>query len=187
MTLHAAALEALRDWTPPDAGQTRLRDEYVEHLAGHADACTKACAPAHLTAGTLVLSSDGTQVLLNLHRKAECWFAFGGHLEEGDASLADAALREATEESGIPGLVVDPVPVHLSKHSVDFCRVDDVPRGIIWHHDVRHLAVVPAGTDPVVSDESLDIRWFPVDDVPTDEQDMLDLIRLSRERLGAIR
>ena len=184
MSLHQDALATLTDWTPADPVQARLREEYVDHLRTHADACTKACAPAHLTAGTLVLSSDGEQVLLNLHRKAGRWFAFGGHLEYDDDSLAAAAHREATEESGIPGLVVDPVPVHLSKHAVDFCRVDpDLPRGTIWHHDVRHVAVVPAGTDPVVSDESLDVRWFPVTDVPTDEQDMLDLIRLARERV----
>jgi len=183
VSLHAAAVDALTAWTPPDGEQAALRDAYVDHLAGHDDACTKACAPAHLTAGTLVLSSDGRQVLLNLHRKAQRWFAFGGHLEDDDPTLAAAALREATEESGIAGLVVDPVPVHLSRHSVDFCRIDDLPRGTIWHHDVRHVAVVPPGTDPVISDESLDVRWFPVDDVPTDEQDMLDLIRLARTRV----
>lgn len=184
MSLHAAALGSLTAWTPSDPGQIDLRDEYVDHLRAHADACTKACQPAHLTAGTLVLSDDGEQVLLNLHRKARRWFAFGGHLEPDDSSLADAAHREASEESGILGLEVDPVPVHLSKHPVDFCRLDpEMPRGTIWHHDVRHVAVVPAGTTPVISDESLDVRWFPVAAVPTDEQDMLDLIRLARQRV----
>jgi hypothetical protein len=36
----------------------------------------------------------------------------------------------------------------------------------------------------VVSDESLDVRWFDVNDLPTDEPDMVDLIRLARARLG---
>ncbi len=139
----------------------------------------KACFPDHLTAGALVLSADGSQVLLNLHRKAQRWFAFGGHLEPEDTTLAGAALREATEESGLPDLVIDPVPVHLSLHPVDFCN----PRGTVRHLDVRFLAHLGSSSEPVVSDESLEIRWFGVHDLPTDEPDMVDLIRLARERL----
>jgi 8-oxo-dGTP pyrophosphatase MutT (NUDIX family) len=181
VTLHADALAALADWSAPDSAQESLRREYVGHLTTRPDGLQKACFPDHLTAGALVLSHDGSQVLLNLHRKARRWFAFGGHLEPEDTTLAGAALREGTEESGLPDLVVDPVPVHLSLHAVDFCD----SRGTVRHFDVRFLARLGATTEPVVSDESLDLAWFPVDDVPTDEPDMLDLIRLARERLLA--
>ena len=80
----------------------------------------------------------------------------------------------------MPDLAVDPEPVHLSLHEVDFCDA----RGTVRHFDVRFLARLGKNTEPVVSDESLDLQWFPVDDVPTDEPDMLDLIRLARARLG---
>jgi 8-oxo-dGTP pyrophosphatase MutT (NUDIX family) len=182
VSLHADALSVLEGWQAPDAAQESRREEYVDHLRRRADGCAKACFPDHLTAGALVLSHDGDQVLLNLHRKARRWFAFGGHLEPHDARLADAALREGTEESGLRDLTVDPVPVHLSLHEVDFCD----SRGTVRHFDVRFLARLGAHTEPVVSDESLDLRWFPVDDVPTDEPDMLDLIRLARSRLHQI-
>jgi 8-oxo-dGTP pyrophosphatase MutT (NUDIX family) len=180
VTLHADALAVLEGWSAPDAAQEAWRVEYVAHLLAHPDACAKACYPDHLTAGALVLSHDGSQVLLNLHRKARRWFAFGGHLEPDDATLAGAALREGTEESGLPDLAVDPEPVHLSLHEVDFCDA----RGTVRHLDVRFLARLGASTEPVISDESLELRWFPADDVPTDEPDMLDLIRLARQRLG---
>lgn len=178
-TLHADALAALEDWTAPDAEQEQWRLEYVEHLRSEPDGLAKACFPDHLTAGALVLNHDGSRVLLNLHGKAQRWFAFGGHLEPEDSTLAGAALREATEESGIDDLVLDPVPVHLSLHTVDFCN----PRGPVRHLDVRFLARLGATEEPVVSDESIDVRWFDVDDLPTDEQDMLDLIRLAGDRL----
>lgn len=177
--LHGDALGVLESWRAPDQAQESWRREYVEHLHAREDGVWKACFPTHLTAGALVLSHDGSQVLLNLHRKARRWFAFGGHLEPGDGTLAGAALREGTEESGLAGLVVDPVPVHLSLHTVEFCD----PRGPVRHLDVRFLARLGAESAPVVSAESLDVRWFDVDEVPTDEPDMLDLIRLARLRV----
>lgn len=177
--LHDDAVRTLSTWTAPDPAQEAWRLEYVAHLAAQPDGLAKACFPDHLTAGALVLNHDGSQVLLNLHGKAQRWFAFGGHLEPEDDSVAEAALREAVEESGLPDLVLDPVPVHLSLHEVDFCN----PRGTVRHLDVRFLARLGEASAPVVSEESLDIRWFPVDDLPTDEPDMVDLIRLARARL----
>lgn len=178
--LHEDALRTLEHWTAPDADQEVWRAEYVAHLRSEPHGLAKACFPDHLTAGALVLNQDGTRVLLNLHGKAQRWFAFGGHLEPEDATLVGAALREATEESGLRDLDIDPVPVHLSLHTVGFCN----PRGPVRHLDVRFLARVGASTDAVVSDESIDVRWFDVDDLPTDEPDMVDLIRLARARLA---
>ncbi len=181
MSLHADALDVLTHWRAPDPGhdqeQARLRTSYVEHLRRHEDGLWRSCFPAHLTAGALVVSHDHQHVLLNLHRKARKWFHFGGHLEPGDVTLAGAALREANEESGLSGLVVHAEPLHLSQHPVEFCD----PRGTVQHLDVRFLAEIGADVEPVVSEESLEVRWWPVDDLPTDEPDMVQMIRLALE------
>ena len=174
MSLLLDARDLLTHWRAPDAEQESLRASYVDHLTAHPDGLWRSCFPAHLTAGALVLSHDGSQVLLNLHRKARRWFHFGGHLEEGDVTLAGAALREAVEESGLTGLLVDAEPLHLSRHEVAFCD----PRGPVDHLDVRFLARVDAGSLPVVSGESIDVRWWPVDALPTEEPDMLRLVEL---------
>ena len=63
---------------------------------------------------------------------------------------------------------------------MDFCD----PRGPVDHLDVRFLARAAAGVEPVVSDESLDVRWWPVAALPTEEQDMVELIGLARRRVG---
>ncbi|KQT91562.1 hypothetical protein ASG49_11130 [Marmoricola sp. Leaf446] len=178
MTLHAEARATLAGWTAPDAEQERLRASYVAHLDAHPDGERRACFPDHLTAGALVLSHDGGHVLLNLHRKARRWFHFGGHLEDADATLQDAARREAVEESGLPDLEVDAEPLHLSRHRVDFCD----PLGPVDHLDVRFLARAAAGVEPVVSDESLDVRWWPVDALPTQDADMVEMIGLALRR-----
>ncbi len=178
MSLHAEALDVLSHWQAPTEEQEHLRASYVEHLGAHDDGDQRSCFPAHLTTGALVLSHDRRHVLLNLHRKARRWFHFGGHLEPADVTLAGAARREATEESGLPGLVVEAEPLHLSRHVVEFCD----PRGPVDHLDVRFLAMHAAGVQPVVSEESLEVRWWPVDELPTDDPDMVEMIGLALSR-----
>jgi 8-oxo-dGTP pyrophosphatase MutT (NUDIX family) len=180
VSLHADALAVLGTWAAPTAEQESLRLRYLTHLAAHPDGMRRGCFPDHLTAGTLVVDDTGTQVLLNLHRKARRWFAFGGHCEPGDASLAGAARREAVEESGLTDLHFDPLPAHLDEHAVGFCD----PRGEVHHLDVRYVAQAPADGQHATSDESLDVRWWPVDALPELEPEMHELIAIARRRFA---
>ena len=178
MTLHADAAAVLADWRAPDADQEALRQAFLDHLHRHPDGVRRSCYPDHLTAGALVLSHDRRAVLLNLHRKSGRWFHFGGHLEPGDETLAAGALREATEESGLADLHLEPEPLQLSRHAVGFCD----PRGSVDHLDVRFLARLGDDVSPVVSEESLDVRWWPVDALPTEDADMVEMIGLALSR-----
>ena len=166
MTLHADALAVLRSWVPPSAPQGELRDRYLAHLEAHPDGLLRSCEPDHVTASTLVFSSDGRRVLLTLHAKSQSWFQFGGHTEPQDATLAGAALREALEESGLhpSHLDLDPRPVLLDEHAVPFCGSGDV-----HHLDVMFRAVAGDGAQHQVSDESLDVAWWPIGALPSDE------------------
>lgn len=176
--LHADALGVLRRWAAPSAGQDALRDRYLAHLAAHPDGMTRGCYPDHLTASTLVLSADLSRALLTLHAKAGQWFQLGGHCEPEDTSLAGAARREVEEESGLTGLLLDPVPLRLDEHVVPFCD----PRGGVHHLDVWFLAVAAGDASPVVSAESVDVRWWPVDAMPGPAHAWGDTIALARAR-----
>jgi 8-oxo-dGTP pyrophosphatase MutT (NUDIX family) len=176
---HASAIAVLESWTSPDAEQARRQADYLTHLHARPDGVLRDCFPDHLTASTLVLSADGRQVLLTLHAKARAWFQLGGHIESSDATLASAALREATEESGIDGLVLDPAPVQLSPHAVPFCS----PRGTVRHLDVRFVAVGDPESEHRVSEESSEVRWWPADDLPSDEPSLHELVALGRAGL----
>ncbi len=182
MTLHADALAGLTGWTAPSPTQELVRQRYVAHLRDRPDALTRDCRPDHLTASTLVLSADHTHVLLTLHAKAGRWFQLGGHCEPGDETLAGAATREATEESGLADLVLDPVPVQLSEHAVPFCG----PAGAgspVHHLDVRFVSIAPRDARHAVSEESLDVRWWPVDALPDPDPDLVELVDLARQRV----
>ena len=177
---HRDATEVLSRWSPPTPAQAALRQEYVEHLRAHPDGTSRSCSPVHLTCGALVLDATGEEVLLTLHAKAQRWFHLGGHLEAGDDGLAAAALREATEESCATGLVLDPVPLQLDDHEVSFCGGVAATR----HLDTRFLAVAPPGAAVAVSEESLDVAWWPVAALLTDEASLHELVELARTRFA---
>ena len=141
----------------------------------HPDALRRSHGPAHLTASGLVLDPSGDAVLLVLHTKVRRWLQPGGHVDDGDASLAAAALREATEETGVADLVVDPVPVLLDRHPA--------PCGVEEHLDVQFLVRAPGRSAPGVSEESLDVRWWPVDALPEPRVDLGPLLAAARQRL----
>ena len=180
MTLHADAMSVLSAWPAPDDEQERLRVLYLAHLAAHPDGLSRGCRPDHLTSSALVVDPSGPRVLLVLHRKAGLWLQTGGHVEDDDPTLAAAALREATEESGLAGLVVDPEPLLLSRHAVPFCG----PVQPAHHLDVQFLAVAPPGAEPRVADGEDPVAWFGPDDVPEPTDDGLRaLIAAAARRL----
>jgi len=163
VSLHGDAVRTLQAWRPPDRRQQRLRDHYLSHLRTHDDAMWRACHPDHLTASALVVSADRRQVLLTLHGRLGRWLQMGGHCEPGDTTLRAAARREATEESGIPGLTLSAWPVLLSRH--------EVPCGPVrpaHHLDVQYVATAPADAVPVRSEESHEVRWFRPEELPAD-------------------
>lgn len=179
MTLRDDARSVLSGWSAPDDEQERLRRLYVSHTEAHPDATSRECRPDHLTASAIIFSADHQRVLLTLHRVIKRWLQTGGHCEPADATLADAALREGREESGIPDLAIDPVPVLLSRH--------EVPCGPIrpaHHLDVQYVAVARSEAQHVISDESDDLAWFDVEALPAETDDSVRaLIAAARTRL----
>ena len=179
--LHAdavAVVTALVTTTGPEAA---LRQAYLGFLAARPDAMWRSCVPGHLTASALVLDPTRGQVLLTLHPRAGLWLQLGGHCEAGDLSVLDAAAREAREESGLDTLTLDPTPLGLDVHPIT-CSLGLPTR----HFDVRYLALAPAGSVAVRSDESLDLQWFDWDSLPDGAApDLPPLIAQARLRLEA--
>ncbi|MET7674703.1 NUDIX hydrolase [Streptomyces seoulensis] len=157
--------------------QPELRAAYQAHLAAHQDGIWRSCDAGHLTASALVIDPEHGRVLLTLHKKLRMWLQMGGHCEPGDISMAGAALREATEESGIAGLTLLPGgPVRLDRHPI--------PAPCHWHLDVQYAVLAPPGAEQAISDESLDLRWFGYDEVAgVADESVVRLLEATRARL----
>lgn len=136
------AYAVLTAWPAEDP----LRQRFLDLLAGYPE-------NGHLTASAVIVHPDLERVLLCLHGRLNKWVQVGGHTEEQDGTLLEAALREAREESGLDDLLAHPTPIDLDIHPVH-CRYGDS-----LHYDVRFAVL--AGSDKFeVSDESQELGWF---------------------------
>ncbi|PXX05707.1 NUDIX hydrolase [Mycolicibacterium moriokaense] len=163
MSLHASAVEMLTDWRAPDPGQDTLRHAVLAFLAARGNGCLRECVPGHVTGSALVLDHTGTHALLTLHPRFGRWLQLGGHCEDTDADILAAALREATEESGIDDLTIDAELAALHVHPVT-CSLGVPTR----HLDMQFIARAPRDAVIACSDESLDLRWWPLNALPDD-------------------
>ncbi|MCL7429778.1 NUDIX hydrolase [Streptomyces sp. YS415] len=111
------------------------------------------------TADVVAMTPDGSVLLIERgwppHEGA--WALPGGHVDQGETSLA-AAARELAEETG----------VHVTADSLRPIGVWDAPdrdpRG--RYVTVAYTAVVPVGTQIVAGDDARIARWWPLDHLP---------------------
>ncbi len=170
-----AAFEA----THPAVGDHRAF--ILEFVDQHPEALYRTCLPGHLTGSAVVVDAAGRRVLLMHHAKLDRWLQPGGHAD-GNANLAAVALREATEETGIEGLLIDPEPVDLDVHGIPERGTEPAH----WHLDVRFLVRAPIDATVVGNDESLDLQWFEPAAVGAvdPDGDLTRLITAALERAG---
>jgi 8-oxo-dGTP pyrophosphatase MutT (NUDIX family) len=161
VSIRDSAISLLTSWHAPDPAQDSLRHAVLAFVHARPDACSRDCVPGHVTASTLVVDDSGSHTLLTLHPRLGRWVQLGGHCDDGDNDIVAAALREASEESGIDGLRINPELVAVHVHPVT-CSLGVPTR----HLDLQFVARAPADAHITISDESLDLRWWPVDALP---------------------
>ena len=165
-SLYENAVDVLSTWAATSEDAEAARKRTLDLLADGPVAMTRAHRTGHVTASALVADDTG-RVLLCLHGRLGLWMQLGGHCEPGDETLAAAASREAAEESGIPGLILDPVPIDIDVHEVRCGARDGAPAEPSVHYDVRFLLRAPAGSVEQISDESSDLGWFRPEALPS--------------------
>jgi 8-oxo-dGTP pyrophosphatase MutT (NUDIX family) len=140
------------------ADEAAHRDRMLALLDGAPDCFLRSCFPGHFTGSALVVSADGSRVLLHHHKFLDRWLQFGGHCD-GEADVLRVAIREAEEESGIAGLIVTSRrPFDLDIHAIPANPKRGEPPH--EHCDIRYVLIAPEGAEPAVSDESHALRWF---------------------------
>ncbi|HVC26098.1 MAG TPA: NUDIX domain-containing protein [Acidimicrobiales bacterium] len=136
------------------AREERSRAQIRRELDRLGDPLDRYADRVHVTGSAIVIGPRGT--VLHVHKRVGRWIQPGGHLEPGE-SPADAALREAVEETGLPLRHPDGDPrlFHLDAHPA--------PGGHV-HLDLRYLLVSDDVEPAPPPGESQDVRWFSIDE-----------------------
>lgn len=161
----------------PDEGKTA--DDFRLLLTDEHDPFVRERLAGHFTASAWLVDAAGGRLLMTHHRKLDRWLQLGGHAD-GDRDLARVALREAEEESGLRGLVVEPEIFDLDRHWIP--ERGDVPGH--WHYDVRYVVRTDGNEDFVVSDESHALAWRSIAGLPDDPDIDPSIARMAGKWLG---
>lgn len=155
--------------------QAALARGYRSFLRGGAAVFTRAHQAGHFTGSAFVVSADGKRALLLHHAKLGRWLQPGGHAD-GQLDLAAVALREAQEETGLAGLVVEPAIFDLDRHTIPARGAE--PEHLHW--DVRYVVRCSGDEVPVINDESRAFAWLPIDALAADGSIDLSIRRMAQ-------
>ncbi len=157
MTPLAAALLSDLDACQAAGGDGREKSSLArirKFVSRSPNALSRANPEGHVTASAVVARSKDPAFLLVWHRKLARWVQPGGHVEDSDASVFAAALREAREETGIEvfgspiGERILDVDVHpIPAHGPDPAHL---------HYDIRFLLTVADPDAPILEGAA----WF---------------------------
>lgn len=162
----AGSMSALvRDFTPRDAAERAAQEDFASFFVHGDSPMSRTSGPDHATASCVVFDPTLRHTLLVFHGKGRFWVQPGGHLEEGDESIAAGALRELHEETGIG---VDAVVGSSLAYDLDHHPLSSRFGRCASHLDVGIAVIVDRDAEITVSDESEDVRWWPVDALPAE-------------------
>ncbi|HDK7167461.1 TPA: NUDIX domain-containing protein [Clostridium botulinum] len=112
----------------------------------------------------IVIFNDKKQILLQKRSDVGLWGIPSGHVEPGE-TVINAAIREVFEETGLHVKVARFIGVYSDPKS----QIFEYPDGRITHFVTCCFeAKIIGGEISCESSETLDLKFFPIDELPID-------------------
>jgi len=115
----------------------------------------------HVTASSWITDQKQELALLCHHKKLNKWLQLGGHCD-GNPNVHEVALKEAQEESGLQNFkfkskAIFDVDIHqIPQHKEVAAHL---------HYDIRFWLIADPNTPLIISSESKDLKWIPVNEI----------------------
>ena len=172
------------------AGEDEKERADLERMRAHARQLaapfSRAQAEAHFTGSAVVVDPPGERVCLLHHAKLHRWLQPGGHADAADGgSMAETALREAREETGLAVRLhpTAPRPLDVDAHGIPARATEPAHQ----HLDVRFL-IVADNPEALAHDpaESFGAQWLGWDEAlaRADDEGLKRMLRKARRLMG---
>jgi 8-oxo-dGTP pyrophosphatase MutT (NUDIX family) len=178
-TAQQQVLSLLNQYQESDLENQESKALLIEFARQYENCCERTLTVGHFTGSCWLVSKDGERVLLTHHKKLERWLQLGGHAD-GDSDLANVALREAEEESGLSDLIVETEVFDLERHAIPARGTEPEH----YHHDVRFVVRATGSEDFVVSDESHALAWRVISELQHDPDAEESIRRMAKKWLA---
>lgn len=147
----------------------RLFKQFVERFDKE-DLYNRKNFAGHITASAFITDENSSSLLFLHHKALNKWLQPGGHIDMTDGSIMQAALREASEETGISTdnlIPINRLPLDFDSHFIPPNIKKEEPGH--YHHDIRYLFSCKKDvTTTIREEESLDSRWISLNDLNQD-------------------
>ncbi|WP_324608995.1 NUDIX hydrolase [Streptomyces sp. NRRL F-5650] len=151
------------------------RDALAELLAAldrPVDTTARTTLPGHVTCSAVVIDRQARVLHIRHRATGGLMLAPGGHIEPQDRTLLAVALREVTEEAGIPpgALCLTRqllgTPIDIDVHDIDASPSKGEPAH--RHYDVRYVFYLSGEEPPTIAlqdEEVSGAQWLPQPEV----------------------
>lgn len=153
--------EQIKNYKPANEQELRDKEQMLEFMRMNENCLIRENTVAHFTTSIWTVNKERTKTLMVYHNIYNSWSWIGGHAD-GEENLAEVALRELQEETGVKNarLVRDEI------FSIETLTVDGhIKKGVYvpchLHFNVTYLAEADeAETLVVKEDENQAVKWF---------------------------
>lgn len=154
-------------------------DRFIDFVQSNPKCFLRELQIGHITGSAWLVDESGKNVLLTHHRKLNIWIQPGGH-SDGNSNILEVALQEAVEETGLTQLqVISNAIFDIDIHEIPLHKTTPAH----YHYDVRYALRALGSTDFIVSDESHDLAWVPVQNM-ADYNREESMMRMARKWLA---
>ncbi len=137
--------------------------EPIDLLRNGQDLASRRTFPMHVTVGALLVRQHAEVLLVRHKAYGGILLQPGGHLEQTDVTLIDAAVRELAEETGLDpeGVVpASPNPVYVEYGQVPARPLKHEP--VHYHLDFGYcFTAIHADIGQIQDSEVTDAAWYP--------------------------
>lgn len=167
----------INNYSPEYSQEKIFRADFLSFIYAHDKCFERSLLEGHITASAWIINESRDKALLTHHKKLDRWLQLGGHAD-GEPDIIKVSTKEAVEESGLSSLKLHSTAIFdLDIHPIPEHK--GIPKHL--HYDVRFLFTANENEELIVSNESKNLAWIPLEKLDEYTQNNESIIRMAKK------